>query len=148
MAFDGTDFTLNPRTAAHIGVWTFIILQTVATGSGANISYDGVKATVGCIITAMPSPAAPVSGLTAELYTLKEISLLSTVYTQQPPCAYTVANSFAWTIPAGAPITVNSNPQIITVYSAAKNKVGTYTVRLTNTITDSSNGTTQTFSPY
>jgi hypothetical protein len=142
MSFDTNtnQFTLNPRTSAHIGIWTFTILQTVAAGSGANISYDGVRVTVGCFITAMPSPAAPTTGLTAELYTLKEISLLNTVYTQQPPCAYTVSNSFAWTIPTGAPITVNANPQIITVYSAAKNKVGTYTVRLTNTITDTANG--------
>lgn len=97
----------------------------------------------------MPSPAAPTTGLTAELYTLKEISLLSTVYTQQPPCAYTLSSSFAWIIPSGAPIQVNANPQIITVYSAAKNKVGTYTVRLTNTFTNSSfQGNPQTFAPY
>jgi len=69
-----------------------------------------VVVTTGCILTAMPSPAAPTTGLTANLYTLLEISLLSTVYTQQPPCAYTVSNSYAWIIPAGAPITVAANP--------------------------------------
>lgn len=148
MSFNGTIFTLNPTTASHIGTWTFTITQTVATGSGANITYDGVVVTTGCILSAMPSPAAPTTGLTAELYTLKEISLLNTVYTQQPPCAYTVSNSFAWTIPTGAPITVAANPQIITVNTSLKEKVGTYTVRLTNTVTDNNQGGPHTFTPY
>ena len=94
----------------------------------------------------MANPAAPTVGLTAELYTLHTIDLKSTIYTQQPPCAYTVINSYAWTIPVGAPIT--GNGQIITVNSNLKEKVGTYTVRLTNTVTDNNQGGPHTFTPY
>ena len=66
------------------------------------------------------------------------IDLSSILYPQTPLCGYTVTEVFTWTIPSGAPITVDSdNPEKINVFTSDDTKHGTYSVTLTNAITHS-----------
>ena len=64
-----------------------------------------------------------------------------------PPCGFDVAYAFSWQIPPDAPIQGVSTlaTQKLTVQSSDKNDVGTYSVVLTNEITDHNEATTQFF---
>lgn len=64
---------------------------------------------------------------------------MSTIaYPQTPLCGYTVTEAFTWTIPSGAPITVDSaNAEKVNVFTSDDTKHGTYSLTLTNAITHS-----------
>jgi hypothetical protein len=78
---------------------------------------------VGCTIATITPDAAPTSGLTYNLYDGPLIIDLSTwLYTQTPPCDYTIVDSFTWTIPTDAldfiKSNIPSNYQAITIQSS------------------------------
>ena len=95
------------------------------------------------MITDVASPTAPSTGTGWTLtYNVYELSLgidLSTIlYPQTALCGYTVTEVFTWTIPAAAPITVDSsNSQKISVFTSDDTLHATYAVTLTNAITHS-----------
>ena len=138
---DKTSIDVYPVGPTHRGTWLVSVVQD--TDSGANPSFEGVQIVVGCTITNVASPAAPstVGGwvLTYNVYEATlPIDLASITYPQTPLCGYTVTESFAWTIPSGAPITVDSdNPERINVQTTDDSKHNVYSVTLTNTITHS-----------
>lgn len=100
-----------------------------------------------CVITAIASPTAPDEGngwtLTYNVYDSGLVIDLSTIeYPQTELCGYTVTEVFTWTIPGGAPITVDpGNAEAVIVYTTDKTQHNTYTLTLLNTITHVDDGT-------
>ena len=138
---DQTSIDVYPTAPAHYGTW--LIMVTQDTASGANPNFEAVQITVGCTITDVASPTAPSSAggwtLTYDVYgDALGIDLSTIDYPQTPLCGFTVTESFAWTIPSGAPITVDAdNAEKVLVQTTNDVKHGTYTLTLTNTITHS-----------
>ena len=103
-----------------------------------------MRLTVLCQVATFANPAAPLAA--ARTYSIydptKSIDLAATFALQTPPCDYTPSYTYTWTIPAGAPITVNpSKASQIDIVSVLKSKVATYPVTFTNTIANSFGGT-------
>jgi hypothetical protein len=110
---DNTALDIYPTVGStDIGVWS--IMMTQDTASGANPAYEAIQLTVGCTITDVASPTAPATanGWTLTYYIYESdltIDLSTIAYPQTPLCDRSVTQVFAWTIPAGAPITVDSS---------------------------------------
>lgn len=135
---DSTSIDVYPTGPTHVGTW--LINLTQDTASGANPVFEAVQITVGCTITNVASPTAPSTAggwtLTYNVYDNSLAIDLSTIaYPQTPLCGYTVSETFTWTIPSGAPITVDSaNPEKVNVQTTDDTKHGTYTLTLQNAI--------------
>ncbi len=100
MSVSGTTLTVLPTTAAHIGTWVLQLTQTVA--SGTNPVFDAVTVTVDCTRTAVENPgySTTITYYIHQPTMIIDLTALGVVYTQTPPCALTVTESYAWTIPA------------------------------------------------
>ena len=130
--------TVTPLDYTHMGDWTIEVTQTTTYGNDP--VWDAVVITVGCTIATITPDAAPAT----QVYNLYDSSLivdLSTwAYTQDPSCDYSFSSSYEWEIPSDGTeyITdsVPSNYQAVTIQSQKKAAVGTYSLRLKNTITD------------
>ena len=109
---DSTSIDIYPVGPTHVGTWLINVTQD--TASGANPVFEAVYITVGCTIANVASPTAPAEADGWDLtYNVYENSLaidLSTIlYPQTPLCGYTVTETYTWTIPSGAPSTVDSD---------------------------------------
>ena len=152
MSFEASTgvITVTPTDEAHQGVYVIEVLQDNAYGE--DITWDAIEVSVGCLIGSITVDDPPATQ-TISLYDAPTfIDLTAWAYTQSPPCGFTVADAFEWTIPADAPIqsVATGTSRQLTVQSSSKADVGTFAVTLRNTMTDSNEvadvlGTTQEF---
>ena len=98
-----------------------------------------------CVITNLDAPTAPtVAAATQLIFATSPLDIdLSTPtgFVQRPACGYTLANTFTWEIPTGAPITQTSD-YVIRVETEDASKRGTYTVKLINSANYAGTGVT------
>lgn len=111
VAGDSTSIAVYPVGPTAVGTWTIMLTQD--TASGPNPTFAAVQIIVGCTITDVASPTAPDEAnswtLTYEIYgNALSIDLSTIAYPQTPLCGYSVTETFVWTIPSGAPITVDT----------------------------------------
>lgn len=139
---------MDPLTSAAIGVWNIKLAQNTVSGYDVAVAntkpaFESLRLTVLCEVATFANPTAPtLAERTYSIYSpTKSINLAATFGLQTPPCDYSPTYTYTWTIPSGAPITVNaSKPSQIDIVSVLKSKVNTYSVTFTNTIANSLGG--------
>ena len=140
MTYDDTTLTILPTTAAHLGVRTLQLTQTVS--SGTNPVFDAVVVTIDCTLTSVDDPSNP-STQTYYIYdpTMTiDLTALGVIYTQTPPCELAVTETYTWTgvSDAAAISEVSGNPMQLTIVSNKNTEAGTFSVTLLNDIAYSS----------
>jgi len=104
-----------------------------------------------CMITSIIPPPAPVSGTSYSIHALSNliINLDTPGFLQTPACGYTLNENISWSIPTGAPITMDAaNRYKVTVSSTDNMKDSIYTVTINNVVSYlNSAGQTQNWTP-
>jgi hypothetical protein len=142
--------TVNATSNTQSKTYTLRVNQQVA-----NISdriWKTVTITVtDCMITDIVPPPAPTTGISYSIFALTDwtINLNTPGFVQTPACGYTLNESITWTIPVGAPITVDAvNKYLIKAHSTRNLDDGIYPLVIKNTVSYlNSAGTTQNWTP-
>ena len=123
---------------------TYILSVVMSTPNSGNVNWDTITITVGvCVIASIDMPTNPGVVEYIMFYPVKNLSLTPN-FTQRPACGYTLTETLTWTIPGGAPITVDSaNKYHISAVSTDPTKHNTYSLIFKDFISYG----TQTFQP-
>jgi hypothetical protein len=121
---------------------------TQTTASGADPQFDAVTVTVTCTLTAVANPGNPPTQQyyiydatkTIDLSTLTSsiTGYSSNGYLQTPNCRMSVTEAKVWTIPSAGQASikeVTGNKMQLTVQTNTNTNAGTFTVKLVNSIT-------------
>lgn len=136
MVLSGNNLTITPTRSSQIGAKTLTITQIPAIRPP--FTYDHVALTVICTILRMDVPTVP--NIDQTRYTVNQANPLminiAPNFTQYPACDYAITENLAWTIPAGAPITVTTgNKYQLKVESYNMADIKTYAVVFKDTAT-------------
>ena len=96
------------------------------------------------MITDLDPPVAPIVSAATQLVfatTPLDLNLSSPGFVQRPACGYSLAETFTWEIPAGAPIT-KTGDYIVRVETEDAAKRGEYDVKLINSANYAGTGVT------
>jgi hypothetical protein len=115
---------------------TYKIAVVMSTPNSGNVSWNTITITMGiCVIASIDTPTNPVM-IEYLMFYPALVTTLTPNFTQRPACGYTITESLAWTIPGGAPITIDStNKYRITAVSNDPTKHNSYTLILKDWIT-------------
>lgn len=108
----------------------------MSTPNSGNVSWKTITISVGiCVIASIDTPTNPGTVEYFLFYPAKSITLTPN-FTQRPACGYTITEGLAWSIPGGAPLTIDStNKYKITAQSTDITKHNSYTLILKDWIT-------------
>jgi hypothetical protein len=115
---------------------TYKIAVVMSTPNSGNVSWNTITITMGiCVIASIDTPTNPVM-IEYLMFYPALVTTLTPNFTQRPACGYTITESLAWTIPGGAPLTIDStNKYKITAVSNDPTKHNSYTLILKDWIT-------------
>lgn len=135
MSFDDSsdEFVVMPTVSSQIGTYTMEMTQTVYTGHDPMV-MDVIVIEVDCIIEEIRTPT-PLSDVIYHLMATAQTHTLTPNFLQYPPCDYTLVENIEWTIPTGAPVTVDpADDYTITIESSNLDLHGVYELIMQNSV--------------